>query len=126
METVPTDINGGGLETDRPMVFAAGDVCGPLDAAKNGSWKEPSFDLKRKEKVVTDDLYKVTLGSRNTAQRKGISSIRMTQMETQGSDMPEQLHDDGDSEGINAFNTDDALQQDVNPVHAINPATVFG
>lgn len=29
-------------------------------------------------------------------------------------------------EGINAFNTDDALRQDVNPVHAINPATVFG
>ena len=30
-----------------------------------------------------------------------------------------------DLEGINAFNTDDALKQEVNPTHAINPI-VFG
>lgn len=116
------------------MVFAAGEVSGPLETAKNGSWKEPSFDLKRKGKVVHDDFYKVTLGgagSRNNQVEhgKGISAIRMTQLETAGSEMPEE-HDDNeehdDLEGINAFNTDDALRQDVNPVHAINPATVFG
>lgn len=28
----------------------------------------------------------------------------------------------GDDEGINAFNTDDALKQDVNPTHAVNPS----
>lgn len=30
-----------------------------------------------------------------------------------------------DLEGINAFNTDDALKQEVNPTHAVNPS-VFG
>ena len=30
-----------------------------------------------------------------------------------------------DMEGINAFNTDDALKQEVNPTHAVNPS-VFG
>lgn len=30
-----------------------------------------------------------------------------------------------DDEGINAFNTEDVLKQDVNPTHAVNPS-VFG
>lgn len=81
------------------MIFAAGEVeCagGPLETAKNGSWKEPSFDLKPKGgKVVSDEFYKAALGlagSRNNpnhpaGQGKGVSTIRMTQMETEGSDM---------------------------------------
>lgn len=96
METVPTEMQGG-FETDRPMVFAAGEVSGPLETVKNGSWKEPSFDLKPKGKVVSDEFYKAALGmagSRNNpnnpvGQGRGISTIKMTQMETEGSDLPE-------------------------------------
>jgi len=29
-----------------------------------------------------------------------------------------------DMEGINAFNTDDALKQEVNPTHAVNPSVL--
>ena len=113
------------------MIFS-GECGGPLDAAKNGSWKEPSFELKRKEIMVADDLFNVklgSLGSRNlqtSASRNGgvaSSTVRVTQMDTQGSDAHEEQDD---LEGINAFNTDDALRQEENPTHAINPATIFG